>query len=161
MIKEMSSDNDTEIIVYTNLLNSIINEEKDSFELLPGYSNANQNWVDQYLNSRFNKREMKEIHNYMGNHNMLREHENHRAQRQFDYNPKEYMRFPNFRLWPPQMGFKPREKSLPQNDFTSGKIKNEDLSVPKISEKVEIQSKATDETGRAKSVVQKHTKGKK
>ena len=154
MIKEMSTDNDTEIIVYTNLLNSILNEEKDNLELLPGYSNINQNWVDQYLNNRFNKREIKEIRNFMGSHNMIREIEGSRNSKQFECAHKEYMPYPNYRPYHPQMNFKRLEKPILQSEILARKIKKEDT----------VQSESTERAGseiKDKSVPSKLTKGKK
>ena len=62
MIQEMEgADRDTEIIVYSNLLGSVLSENKENNQLLPGFKNVNHNCIDQYLRNRPNKREIKEM----------------------------------------------------------------------------------------------------
>ena len=70
MINDMHSEKEAEILVYSNLINSILNEEKNNYEFLPGYKQINQNCVDQYLNNRPNKREQKGYSNLIEDFNI-------------------------------------------------------------------------------------------
>lgn len=112
MINEMHQENDAEIVVYSNLISSILKEENGSFELLPGFGNINQHAVDQFVNHG-NKRDRKDIHKFGGGQGLVRDFYLRRNPHQFEYPKPSFEGYQPFSRQLPVGGYRPSEMPAP------------------------------------------------